>query len=375
MIYLDNASTTFPKPPAVVQAVVHAVEHFGNPMRGTHPYALDALRAVEAARDDVATLFNCQPERVAFTKNATEAINIAVASLDGHIITTEAEHNAVLRPLYRHGNIGIARVDGRGRCGLDDIAAERRPDTVAVVMAHGANLSGNIAPVADIGRWCRDNGILFVLDVAQTAGLLDIDMDALAIDALCFSGHKSLYGLQGTGGICVGERFPARPFIVGGSGVDTYRKTQPDELPTRLEAGTLNSHGIATLSAGIAYVREHAPAALLEQATALARSFHTAVAGLDGVVTYGDYDADVRLPLVTLNIGDMDSADVAMILADEFDIAIRPGSHCAPLLHERFGTRHQGAARFSFSHLNTPEEAALAAEAVQALSRRLAGSR
>ncbi len=372
MIYLDNASTTFPKPPAITTAVIHAIEHFGNPMRGTHPHALDALRAVETARDDVAALFNCRPERVAFTKNATEAINIAVASLDGHIITTEAEHNAVLRPLYRHGNIGIARVDSRGRSSLDDIAAERRRDTVAVVMAHGANLSGNIAPVADIGRWCRENGILFVLDVAQTAGLLDIDMEALAVDALCFSGHKSLYGLQGTGGICVGDAFPVRPFIVGGSGVDTYRKTQPDELPTRLEAGTLNSHGIATLSAGIAYVRDHTPAALLGQATALARSFYNAVAGADGVVMYGDYDADIRLPLVTLNIGDMDSADVAMIMANEFDIAIRPGSHCAPLLHERFGTRRQGAARFSFSHLNTPEEADLAARAVVELSRRLA---
>ncbi|MCC8108713.1 MAG: aminotransferase class V-fold PLP-dependent enzyme [Planctomycetes bacterium] len=375
MIYLDNASTTFPKPPVIARTIVHAIEHFGNAMRGSHSCSLDALRSVEAARDDVAALFNCRPERVAFTKNATEAVNIAVASLDGHIITTEAEHNAVLRPLYRHGTIDIARVDERGRYGLDDIAALRRPDTAAVVVAHGSNLTGNLAPVADIGRWCRENGILFVLDAAQTAGLLDIDMEALAVDALCFSGHKSLYALQGTGGICVGESFPARPFIVGGSGVDTFRKTQPDELPTRLEAGTLNSHGIATMAVGIAYVREHTPAALLGKAASLARSFYDAVAGADAVVTYGDYDAGIRLPIVTLNVGDMDSADVATILSDEYGIAIRSGSHCAPLLHERFGTRRQGAARFSFSHLNTPEEAELAAEAVLALSRRLAGSR
>ena len=368
-MYFDNAATTYPKPPAVARAVLRAIGEFGNPSRGSHAFALAAARCIERTREKVAAFFGCSsPERVAFTKNVTEALNIALSSVDGHVVATEAEHNSVLRPLYRRGNFSIAPVDASGRFGPEDIAAQCRADTRAVVVGHASNLTGNVAPIAAIGRLCRERDMLFIVDAAQTAGLLDIDMEQSCIDALCFTGHKSLYGLQGIGGICAGKRFSPRPLIVGGSGSRTFEPEQPAIMPDLLEAGTPNSHGIAALSAGLDYVMEKGPGALLEQASALARMFASGVRKIDDAILYGDYQDAPRMPIVSLNLGRADSAEVAAELESSYGIAVRAGAHCAPLLHKRFGTERQGAVRFSFSHFNNEDEVAIALAALKRLS-------
>ncbi len=374
MIYLDNAATSFPKPRRVVDAVRQALSTFGSPSRGAHGFSLAATRAVESARANIARLFNCpDPARIAFAKNVTEALNLAISSVDGHIVSSEAEHNSVLRPLFRRGNLGFVPLDDSGRYSLDDVKRACRPDTAAVVLAHASNLTGNLAPVEAIGRFCRERGLLFILDAAQTAGLIDIDMEALGLDALCFTGHKSLCGPQGTGGICLGARFRPRPLMTGGSGSRSFETVQPEELPDLLEAGTQNAHGLAGLAAGVEYVLEKTPAGLWAGADRLARAFHRRLAASPGIVFYGDYAEGIRMPIVTLNIGDLPSGEVAGELWERHGIAVRSGAHCAPLLHRRFGTAGQGAVRFSFSHRNTDAEMAEAAGAVEGICRRRFG--
>ena len=364
MIYFDNAATSFPKPPEVIRAVASAMESFGNPSRGSHDLALAASRSLETARQRAAELFGCpEAERVAFTKNVTEALNIAISSICGHIVTTESEHNSVLRPVFRHGDYTVIPVDERGRFNADDIALAIKPHTAAVVLAHGSNLTGNLAPVAEIGRMCRERGLIFILDAAQTAGVFDLNMEEAGVDALCFTGHKSLYGPQGTGGICLSRRFTPRPLLVGGSGIHSFSPQQPSEMPTLLEAGTLNGHGLAGLSAGLEYIRLNGRKAAAE-ADRLARMFHDGLRRLDGVIFYGDYEANERAPIVTINVAALPSDEVADRLAEDYGIAVRPGSHCAPLLHRRFQTEARGSVRFSFSHFNREEEVRIALKAI-----------
>ncbi|UQZ88402.1 cysteine desulfurase [Deltaproteobacteria bacterium Smac51] len=368
MIYLDNAATSFPKPECVRRAVIRAMDDFGNPSRSAHDFALTAGRCVEYTRMKLAGFFNCaDSKRVVFTKNVTEALNVALASIDGHIITTEAEHNSVLRPVFLKDKVTVVPVDEKGCYTVDDIARAFREDTTAVVLGHASNLTGNVVPIYEIGRLCEEYGAYFIVDAAQTAGLININMRQCRIDALCFTGHKALYGLQGTGGMCLSERFHPKPLMVGGTGSRSFETVQPSELPDQLEAGTLNGHGLASLEAGLDYVREMGPDMLLTEAGVLARTFHEELAGESRLAFYGDFEADVRMPIVTLNIGDMDSNEAAAELSDRFKIAVRSGAHCAPLLHKRFGTENRGAVRFSFSHFNTFIDVEAAVAAVKSL--------
>ena len=368
MPYFDNAATTLPKPPAVLEAVAQAMAGFGNPSRSAHRPALEAARCILAAREELATYFGCpDPQRVVFTKNATEALNIAVQSLDGHIVSSEAEHNSVLRPVCATHRYTLAQADEKGRISARGVLAACQEDTAGIVLAHASNLTGNVVEISRIGEFCQKNGIYFVVDAAQTAGLLPINMEAMGIDALCFTGHKSLYGPQGTGGLCLSQRFLPRPLLTGGSGSRSFSPVQPDFLPDRLEAGTLNGHGIAGLLAGLRYLREkeNLPFA---QANHLAQLFCNLTQNIPGIMFYGDYSQETRAPLVTLNLSGYDSAELSAELSDRYEIATRSGAHCAPLLHERFGTRQRGAVRFSFSHFNTEDEVRLAAEALQTLA-------
>lgn len=370
MLYFDNAATSFPKPREVKKAVLRALDTFGNPSRSAHEPALNATRCAEYARAAVAKLFGCPAsENVAFTANVTEALNLAIGSIDGHIVTSAAEHNSVLRPVYRTRKYTVVGVDAYGRYDTDDIKKAVRPDTAAVVLGHASNLTGHISPMEAIGAFCRERGLLFIVDTAQTAGLLDIDMVRMGVDALCFTGHKSLYGPQGTGGICLGGRFLPRPLAVGGSGVLSFEHDHPATMPTRLEAGTINGHGLAGLLAGLQYIEKRGQANLMAAADAVARHFYRGVREIEGVTCYGCHDENERMPIVTLNVGELLSGDVAVMLAEEYGIAVRGGSHCAPLLHEAFGTRERGAVRFSFSHFNTIEEADTAIRAIDAISR------
>ena len=377
MIYLDNAATTRTKPPAVARAVLEALSSYGNCGRGAHEGALSAARTIYETREKIAALLGCpRTDHVCFTQNSTQALNIAVSGLLGpgdHVISTDLEHNSVLRPLYRLRDTGAAvdfiPADSRGRLDYGGFERLLRPETKAIVCTHASNLTGDVVDIAWVGRFAREHGLLFLLDASQTAGVLPIDMAALGIDVVCFTGHKSLMGPQGTGGLCLREGLEIRPFAVGGTGVQSYSEAQPAEYPTRLEAGTLNGHGLAGLSAALDFLNETGAETVHAHEDALARRFYKAVRDLPGVTVYGDPAAPLRAPIVTLNIGNLDSAEVSDELAERFAVATRPGAHCAPRLHRALGTTDQGAVRFSWSWFNTEAETDAAAEAVAILAR------
>ncbi len=376
MIYLDNAATTLHKPPQVMDAVVRAMTAMGNAARGAHGGALEASRTVYNTRVKLARLFGCpRPDHVIFTANSTEALNIAISGLirpGDHVVTTDCEHNSVLRPLYRLEERGavldIAPADRLGRVACEDLEALLRPDTRAVVCTHASNLTGNVLDIARIGEMARRRGALFIVDASQTAGALPIDMEAMGVDVLCFTGHKGLMGPQGTGGLCVRPGVEIEPWKVGGSGVHSYDRRQPREYPTRLEAGTLNGHGIAGLSAALDFLQEVGVEAIEAKERALMDRFYQAVSALDGVTVYGDFSQARRSAIVALNIRDYDSAAVSDELSETYGIATRPGAHCAPRMHQALGTTDRGAVRFSFSWFNTQEEVDEAIRAIGQLA-------
>ena len=376
MIYLDNAATTRPKPPGVAEAVTAAMMSWGNCGRGAHEEALASARAVFSVREKVAKLLGCKrADHVAFTPNSTQALNIAISGLLGpedHILSTDLEHNSVLRPLYRlrqqGAEVDFVSADPNGRLDYDAFEKLLRPNTKAVVCTHASNLTGDMIDIGWVGEFCHQHGLLFILDASQTAGVFPIDMEQQHIDVVCFTGHKSLLGPQGTGGLCVREGLDIRPFAVGGTGVQSYLETQPTEYPTRLEAGTLNSHGLAGLNASLELLMETGIDTIRAHEMALARRFYEAVREVPGVRVYGDFHKPERAPVVALNIGDYESGEVADELAERFGIATRPGAHCAPRMHRALGTTEQGAVRFSWSYFNTKEETDAAAEAVRTLA-------
>ena len=376
MIYLDNAATTRPKPPGVAEAVTAAMMSWGNCGRGAHEEALASARAVFSVREKVAKLLGCKrADHVAFTPNSTQALNIAISGLLGpedHFLSTDLEHNSVLRPRYRlrqqGAEVDFVHADPNGRLDYDAFEKLLRPNTKAVVCTHASNLTGDMIDIGWVGEFCHQHGLLFILDASQTAGVFPIDMEQQHIDVVCFTGHKSLLGPQGTGGLCVREGLDIRPFAVGGTGVQSYLETQPTEYPTRLEAGTLNSHGLAGLNASLEFLMETGIDTIRAHEMALARRFYEAVREVPGVRVYGDFHKPERAPVVALNIGDYESGEVADELAERFGIATRPGAHCAPRMHRALGTTEQGAVRFSWSYFNTKEETDAAAEAVRTLA-------
>ncbi len=375
MIYLDNAATTLKKPPEVAQAVLEAMQTQGNAARGAHGTSLCAARTVYDTRVKLAELFSCDdPSRVIFTANSTEALNIAVFGTlgQGHVISTDLEHNSVLRPLYaleeRGLQLSFVPADKMGRVNYDDFQDLIRPDTKAIICTHGSNLTGQILDLERIGNIARKHRLLFIVDASQTAGSVLIDMQKMHIDILCFTGHKGLFGPQGTGGMCIGSGVEVRPWKLGGSGIHSYDSHQPGDYPTRLEAGTLNSHGIAGLGAALDFIKKTGVETIGQREASLARRFYEGVAKTDGITVYGDFSEKHRCPIVTLNIRDYDSGAVADALAQDYGIAVRAGAHCAPRMHRALGTVDQGAVRFSFSCFNTEEEADAAIYAVRELA-------
>ena len=377
MIYLDNAATTLQKPPQVIEAVAEAMYSLGNSARGTSSGSLKASRTVYEARVKIAELLGCpNADHVVFTCNSTEALNIAINGTifpGDHVISTDLEHNSVLRPLYRleaeQGvELSFVPADANGYVSYDDFEALIRPNTKAIVCNHASNLTGGMIDLARVSRIARQKGILLIADASQTAGCIPVDMGRLGADILCFTGHKGLLGPQGTGGMCIREGVAIRPLKVGGTGVHSYSKEQPSEYPTRLEAGTLNSHGIAGLSAAVDFIRETGISTISLKENALMRRFYEGVVQIEGVTVYGDFSASQRTAIVALNIRDYDSGAVSDELSEKYDIATRPGAHCAPRLHRALGTKAQGAVRFSFSWFNTEAEIDEAIRAVEELS-------
>ena len=378
MIYLDNAATTLKKPDCVVEAVTAALCSMGNSSRGTHDSSLKSARAVFSTRLSLAKLFNAPgPEQVVFTQNSTEALNIAICGLfspGDHVITTDLEHNSVLRPLYRLEDEGVITLsvvpaDKYGCVKYDDFTQLICKETRAIVCTHASNLTGNVLDLYKIGGIARASNLLLVVDASQTAGAYPIDMEAMGISVLCFTGHKGLMGPQGTGGLCIANGVEIRPFKVGGSGVQSYSRTHPLELPTRLEAGTLNGHGIAGLGAGADFLLKKGVDAVHAYEIALAKRFYEGVSQIPSVTVYGDFRSWDRTAVVALNIGDYDSGAVSDALEEDYGIATRPGAHCAPRMHHALGTAEQGAVRFSFSLFNTEDEVDAAIQAVKELAQ------
>lgn len=383
MIYFDNAATTLQKPPQVAEAVACALTSFGGVGRGVHPASLAAGMAVYDARARVAELLGApSAARVAFALNVTMALNTAIDGLlapgEG-AVTTAASHNSVLRPLFR------AR-DERG-CWIE--VAGIRPDASLdwesykralargpklVVVTHASNLTGDVYDVARMARMAHEAGALFVLDAAQSAGALPVDMSALGVDVLCFTGHKSLFGPQGTGGLCVADGVDIPPFVEGGSGVHSYDERHPRFMPEALEAGTVNAHGLAGLAAGVSFLQEVGVENVHTHLARLTRAFEAGVRDVPGVCILGGHGGVDRSGIVALNVGDADSAQVADRLAQEFDICVRAGAHCAPLMHRALGTERQGAVRFSFSWFNTAAEVEAAVQALASVARELTGA-
>lgn len=377
MIYLDNAATSMVKPPAVVSAVTEALTSLGNASRGAHEGALKSNRLIYRTRMKLASFFGApRSEQVIFTNNSTEALNIAISGAirkGGHVITTVLEHNSVLRPLYRireerGTELSFVQSDRRGCVDYEDFERLIRPDTQAIVCTHASNLTGNMLDIYRIGEIARSHGLLLIVDASQTAGAVPISLSGTGISILCFTGHKSMMGPQGTGGLIITGDTEVEPFKVGGTGVQSFLTYQPREYPTRLEAGTLNGHGIAGLSAAVDFISETGTEAIHAHETELAGRFYEAVKQIPGVRVYGDFSSRDRCPIVTLNIADIDSALVCDELACTYDIAVRAGAHCAPLMHEALGTAKQGAVRFSFGYFNTDNDADAAAEAVRRIA-------
>lgn len=377
MIYFDNAATTLRKPPCVVQAITEAMCSLGNAGRGTHDGTLSAARIIYDARAALAQLFGAEsPERIAFTSNATQALNTAIKGIvrpGDHVITTALEHNSVLRPLYELEDQGvqltIIPADVMGNLCYEDFEHAIRPDTRAIITTHGSNLTGNLLDIGRIGAAAKRHNLIYIVDASQTAGVFPIDVKNMHIDVLCFTGHKGLLGPQGTGGIYVREGVEVRPLLSGGSGVQTYLRSHPKQMPTALEAGTLNGHGIAGLGAAVRYILETGQEHIRRKERELMWEFYTRVKEIPGINIYGDFAAGDRCAIVSLNVRDYDSGEVSDVLSAEYGIATRPGAHCAPLMHKALGTVEQGAVRFSFSHYNTKEEIDCAINALREIAK------
>ncbi len=378
MIYLDNAATTRVKPPQVAQAVVAALDSFGGVGRGVHEASLDAGMAVYKVREQIAQLFGAAaPTRVAFTCNVTEALNIALAGLlhaGDHAITTAASHNSVLRPLYKKQSeegveLSILPVAANGSLNYDAFDALFQKNTRLAVVTHASNLTGDVYDIARMARIAHDHGALMVVDAAQTAGVFPIDMAESGIDVLCFTGHKSLYGPQGTGGLCVAQGIEIPPFKVGGTGIHSYDRAHPTMMPESLEAGTINAHGIAGLGAGVAYIQQRGVLHIQHELEALTSSFEQQVRAIEGIQVYGGHGGVARCGIVALNVRDYDSAAVADVLSTRYDICTRAGAHCAPLMHQALGTSERGAVRFSFSTFTTQEDIGQAVRALREIAQ------
>ncbi len=382
VIYLDNAATTMRKPQPVIDAVVEAMGSVGNAGRGAAGAAMDAARIVYECRERVAKLFGCpRADHVAFTPNSTAALNYAIAGLvheGDRVITTSVEHNSVLRPLNRvAGQCRIklehADADELGRLDMDDLLWLISPGTKVVVVTGASNVTGDVVDVARVGQRAHEVGALVILDASQSAGLVPINMVEQGIDVVCFTGHKALMGPQGTGGLAVADGVDIPPYNVGGTGVHSFDPNQPLGWPTRLEAGTLNAHGLAGLRAAIDFISEQGGVEIMaEHELAMARLLYEGVKDVEGVKVYGGWgeleEGEPHTGIVTLNVRDMPSADVSDMLMQGWGIATRPGAHCAPLVHEAMGTREQGAVRFSTSWFTTPEEIAVAVSAIRVLA-------
>lgn len=371
MIYFDNSATSLQKPPQVAQAAAWAINHLGNAGRSFHQPALLAARAVHAARAELATLVKLgDPLRVAFTSSATEALNLVALGMLGPqdaVITTVLEHNSVLRPLRLAGcHVDFAPCDEQGNLLADKLEPLLKPNTKAVFCTHGSNLTGGLTPLEALRHFCQKHSLVLVADAAQSIGHTAVQ--ASDADILCFAGHKGLMGPQGTGGVIAQNLPPMRAAKSGGTGNNSFNLNPPTQMPDIFEAGTANAHALCGLQKGVEFINQTGVEAIARHCRTLTEQFLQGVAAIGGAVVYGSQTAKYRLPVVSLNIGDLPSEETALLLWQNYQIATRPGAHCAPLAHRHFGTEGRGMVRFSFGYYNTAEEIDTAVEALQSIA-------
>jgi cysteine desulfurase family protein len=374
IIYLDNAATTFPKPREVLQQALDAYGRFGvNPGRSGYDLCLVAGELVFETRKMLSAFFGgTKPERLIFAANATDALNLALQGLlkaGDHAITTTTEHNSVIRPLNhlkrdRGVEVDFVPFEAGGLVDPDEIGRRFRPNTRVVVVNHGSNVIGTIQPVAEIGRRCRERGIVLVVDAAQTAGVIPIDVEAMCIDVLAFTGHKSLLGPTGTGGLCVREGVYIRHTRFGGTGVHSAHPYHLDEYPYRLEAGTGNVFGIAGLYFAQQYIAKRGLAEIYRHEMELFARLQEGLQRVEGVTLHGTTSLEHRLPVLSFTIAGRDPADVGSLLDVDYNIAARTGLQCAPLIHQQMGTGERGTVRLSVGPMNKSEDVEAAISAV-----------
>ncbi|MDR1495947.1 MAG: aminotransferase class V-fold PLP-dependent enzyme [Clostridiales Family XIII bacterium] len=379
MIYLDNAATTWPKPVGVYEAVSDALMNKGgNPGRSAHKTSVAAGKVLDSVRFSLARLLGVRdPNRIVFALNATDALNLAIGGVlspGDHAVTSSMEHNSVTRPLEHmaKGGLEYTRIRMDPVAGVDprDVEKALRPNTKLVVLTHASNIAGTVNPVADIGALCRERGVFFLVDAAQSAGSLPIDVEAMNIDLLAFPGHKGLFGPTGTGGLYIAEGVDVNPARYGGTGVFSEFPLQPDELPFRYESGTQNFHGLAGLDAGVRFIADKGTDAIHSHELRLVNLLTDGLHDIPEVTVYGPPPGAERAAVVSLNIKGMNCAEAALILDASFDIAIRSGLHCAPDAHRTLGTFELGGTlRVSPGFFNTDEDIARCVEGIAEIAR------
>jgi len=380
-IYFDQAATSWPKPTEVMASMDSFQRSIGaSPGRSGHSRSLDAARVVLGAREAVARLFGvADPLRIVFTKNATEALNLVAFGLlepGDHCITSSMEHNSVMRPLRALEATGVELslipCSARGELDPHEIIPLIKPNTKAVFLTHASNVTGTIMPIAEAATIARDNGLVLCVDAAQTAGAVPIDVKEMDVDFLVFTGHKSLMGPQGTGGLYIRPGFEdqLRPLMLGGTGSRSEYEVQPDFMPDKFESGTPNTVGLAGLGAGVAFILDTGLGAIRAYEERLTGQLLDGLTALDGVRVYGPDTAHERTALVSFTLAKMSPSEAALILGDEHGILCRPGLHCAPAAHKSIGTFPEGTIRFSLGFFNTPDQIDLALQALDRLIRR-----
>ncbi|UCF09216.1 MAG: aminotransferase class V-fold PLP-dependent enzyme [Thermoplasmata archaeon] len=375
-IYFDNAATSWPKPESVISAMVNFSKNIGaNPGRSGHRLSIEAGRVVNDAREKVAELFGViDPMRVVFGLNATDALNLAMRGIlrkGDHVITSSMEHNSVMRPLRdleRQGvELSVAQCSKEGILDPRDIGDAIRKNTRMIVLNHASNIVGTLLPVREVGKQARESGILLLVDAAQTAGCVPIDMNRDFIDLLAFTGHKSLQGPQGTGGLIIGMEFDIeelRPLKAGGTGSRSEFEHQPDFLPDRYESGTLNTVGLAGLAAGVKFVMDETVKRIREKEMELARRFLEGAGDIPGCSLYGPKDEQKQTSTISFNLDNHSPSETGLTLDEKFGIMCRVGLHCAPAAHRTIGTFPNGTVRFGFGYFNSEEEVDFALEAL-----------
>lgn len=379
MIYFDNSATTFPKPRSVIKSMSYFMEKWGaNPGRAGHKLSRTAGQKIRETRENIADFFNITDyKRVIFTLNDTYAINMGLHGIlkpGDHVITTVYEHNAILRPLDKLSKCGVlvTILDGNmnGEISLKHLRESIQPNTKMVVTCYASNVIGNILPIEEIGKICREANILYMVDAAQGAGVLPIDVERMNIDLMAFPGHKSLFGPMGTGCLYIGERAAVEDIIQGGTGTASEKTEQPKELPIRYESGTLNAPGIWGLNVGLNFVRKVGMDRIRKHEDRLTEHIIEGLSCIAGVRIQA-LDMKDRMPMVAFNIRDTNSLKVARLLDRRYNIAVRGGLHCAPLYHRMAGTIKQGAVRVSPGFFNTKDDVNRFLKAIRQLSKEL----